>query len=151
MFPCLLRSSRVLYHLCSVRDTSPCHVWRQTGLAAHHPAAPETSGCVSGAHSSLVQITQTIKTDCSPQTQNSASWPRFTDPSRWKSPVPLLSRHKHTSHTTNIINTEWKPDCAAARLTPEPDHSCCHLSLVSPAFETSAGPKARHHCTSTGV
>lgn len=31
---------RVLYHLCSVRETSPCPVWKQTGLTAHHPAAP---------------------------------------------------------------------------------------------------------------
>lgn len=40
MFPWFLCSCRVLYHLLSVRDTSPCHVWKQTGLTAHHPAGP---------------------------------------------------------------------------------------------------------------
>lgn len=32
-------SCRVLYHLLSACDTSPCHVWKQTGLPAHHPVA----------------------------------------------------------------------------------------------------------------
>lgn len=115
-----------------------------------NPRPLESSGCICGAHSSLVQITQTIKTDWSPQTQNSALWLRLTDPSRWKPPVPLLPRHKHTSHTTIITNTEWKPDCTPARLTPEPEHWCCLFVTGQPCLSNVCGSKT-HQCTSTGV
>lgn len=100
MFPCFLCSARVLHHLLSVRDTSPCHVWKQTGLAAHHPAAPGEFWL----HLWSSQLPAPDNTNHQNRLQSTD--PEFSLLAALHRSITLLSRHKHTSHTTNIINTE---------------------------------------------